>query len=125
MEINAKKLSFDKKKLLLALIYNVLVSDQDYADTEKYLFSTLVDLIDVPFSFNKDMLSKKDIIKQMQTLSKAELDIFIETVRLAIEADGKITDDEIEFFSDVLKGLNFNSFQIEEKIDFLKFGEKL
>lgn len=125
MELNAKQLSFDKKKLLLALIYNVLVSDQDYADTEKYLFSTLVDLIDVSFNFNKDMLSKKDIIIQMQTLSKAEIDIFVETIRLAIEADGKITDDEIVFFSDILKGLNFNASQIEEKIDFLKFGEKL
>lgn len=125
MEINAQKLTHEKKKLLLALIYNVLISDQDYADAEKHLFATLIDLIDVQFSYNKDMRSKIDIMKEMQDLSTEELDTFIETTRLAIEADGKITEDEIEFFIDVLTSLKFTKSQIEEKIDFLKYGEKL
>ena len=125
MDIKARNLNFEKKKLLLVLIYNILVSDQDYADEEKYLFSNLVELIDVQFDYNKDMMIKSDIINQMKTLSDEELSIFLETVRLAIEADGKVTDDEITFFVDLYEALEYSESEIESKIDYLKYGETL
>jgi len=125
MDIKARNLSFEKKKLLLVLIYNILVSDQDYADEEKYLFSNLIELIDVKFDYNKDMMIKSDIIDQMKTLSDEELSIFLETVRLAIEADGKVTDDEITFFIDLYEALEYSESEIESKIDYLKYGETL
>jgi hypothetical protein len=51
---NVNLLTDHQKKILLALIYNVLVSDQDYAEEEKYLFNNLIDLIDVSFNFNTE-----------------------------------------------------------------------
>ena len=122
---NVNLLTEHQKKILLALIYNVLVSDQDYAEEEKYLFNNLIDLIDVSFNFNKDMLSKKDIIEEMKLLNSEQIEIYLDIVRLAILADGQVTEDEVVFFKDVFTQMNFSEVEIEEKVDYLKYGEKL
>lgn len=122
---NVNLLTDHQKKILLALIYNVLVSDQDYAEEEKYLFNNLIDLIDVSFNFNKDMLSKKDIIEEMKLLNSEQIEIYLDIVRLAILADGQVTEDEVVFFKDVFTQMNFSEVEIEEKVDYLKYGEKL
>lgn len=124
-ETNINALDYNQKKLLLALIYNILVSDQDYADEEKYLFGNIVDYINVPFNFNDDMMSKKDIIRDMKSLDKEVIDIFLEVIRMAILADGIVTDDEVTFFKDVFKELSFSDDDINKRIDFLKYGESL
>ena len=122
---NVNLLTEHQKKILLALIYNVLVSDQDYAEEEKYLFNNLIDLIDVSFNFNKDMLSKKDIIEEMKLLNSEQIEIYLDIVRLAILADGQVTEDEVVFFKDVFTQMKFSEDEIEEKVDYLKYGEKL
>lgn len=122
---NVNLLTEHQKKILLALIYNVLVSDQDYAEEEKYLFNNLIDLIDVSFNFNKDMLSKKDIIEEMKLLNSEQIEIYLDIVRLAILADGQVTEDEVIFFKDVFTQMKFSEDEIEEKVDYLKYGEKL
>ena len=122
---NVNLLTDHQKKILLALIYNVLVSDQDYAEEEKYLFNNLIDLIDVSFNFNKDMLSKKDIIEEMKLLNSEQIEIYLDIVRLAILADGQVTEDEVIFFKDVFTQMKFSEDEIEEKVDYLKYGEKL
>lgn len=124
-ETNINALDYNQKKLLLALVYNILVSDQDYADEEKYLFGNIVDYINVPFNFNDDMMSKKDIIRDMKSLDKEVIDIFLEVIRMAILADGIVTDDEVTFFKDVFKELSFSDDDINKRIDFLKYGESL
>lgn len=120
-----KDLTTSQKKLLLALIYNVLVSDQDYAEEEKYLFSNLIDFINVDFDFNNDMLSKKEIISQMRPLENSIIEIFLDVVRLAILADGVISDEEIVFFKDVFTQMNYSDQEIQNKIDYLRFGNTL
>lgn len=120
-----RDLSFDEKKLLLALIYNILISDQDYSEEEKYLFGNLIDFINVPFTFNLDMKSKKDIILEMKTLSNDTIHVYLEVVRMAILADGVVSDAEVQFFKDIFEDLSFSIEDIQEKIDFLKYGEKL
>lgn len=120
-----KDLTTSQKKLLLALIYNVLVSDQDYAEEEKYLFSNLIDFINVDFDFNNDMLSKKEIISQMRPLENSIIEIFLDVVRLAILADGVINDEEIVFFKDVFTQMNYSDQEIQNKIDYLRFGNSL
>lgn len=120
-----KDLTTSQKKLLLALIYNVLVSDQDYAEEEKYLFSNLIDFINVDFDFNNDMLSKKEIISQMRPLENSIIEIFLDVVRLAILADGVISDEEIVFFKDVFTQMNYSDQEIQDKIDYLRFGNTL
>ena len=122
---NVNLLTEHQKKILLALIYNVLVSDQDYAEEEKYLFNNLIDLIDVSFNFNKDMLSKKDIIEEMKLLNSEQIEIYLDIVRLAILADGQVTEDEIIFFKDVFTQMKFSEDEIEEKVDYLNYGDKL
>lgn len=122
---NVNLLTEHQKKILLALIYNVLVSDQDYAEEEKYLFNNLIDLIDVSFNFNRDMLSKKDIIEEMKLLNSEQIEIYLDIVRLAILADGQVKEDEVVFFKDVFTQMNFSEDEIEEKVDYLKYGEKL
>lgn len=124
-ETNINALDYNQKKLLLALVYNILVSDQDYADEEKYLFGNIVDYINVPFNFNDDMMSKKDIIRDMKSLDKEVIDIFLEVIRMAILADGIVTDDEVTFFKDVFQELSFSDDDINKRIDFLKYGESL
>ena len=120
-----KDLTTSQKKLLLALIYNVLVSDQDYAEEEKYLFSNLIDFINVDFDFNNDMLSKKEIISHMKPLENSIIEIFLDVVRLAILADGVISDEEIVFFKDVFTQMNYSDQEIQNKIDYLRFGNSL
>lgn len=120
-----RDLSFDEKKLLLSLIYNILISDQDYSEEEKYLFGNLVDFINVPFNFNLDMKSKKDIILEMKTLSNDIIYVYLEVVRMAILADGIVSDAEIQFLKDMFEDLSFSIEDIQEKIDYLKYGEKL
>lgn len=120
-----RDLSFDQKKLLLALIYNILISDQDYSEEEKYLFGNLVDYINVPFNFNLDMKSKKDIILEMKTLSNDITHVYLEVVRMAILADGVVSETEVQFFKDIFEDLSFSIEDIQEKIDYLKYGEKL
>lgn len=120
-----RDLSFDEKKLLLSLIYNILISDQDYSEEEKYLFGNLVDFINVPFNFNQDMKSKKDIILEMKTLSNDIIYVYLEVVRMAILADGIVSDAEIQFLKDMFEDLSFSIEDIQEKIDYLKYGEKL
>lgn len=120
-----KDLTTSQKKLLLALIYNVLVSDQDYAEEEKYLFNNLIDFINVDFNFNNDMLSKKEIISQMRPLENSIIEIFLDVVRLAILADGVISDEEIVFFKDVFTQMNYSDQEIQNKIDYLRFGNTL
>jgi uncharacterized tellurite resistance protein B-like protein len=125
MNQNVNQLNTSQKKVLLALIYNVLVSDQDYAPEEKYLFNNLIDYIDVPFNFNIDMMSKHDIISYLKKLPNSIIDIYLDVVRLAILADGVISEDELTFFKDVFLKMNYSAETIQEKLDFLKFGDTL
>jgi len=125
LDININSLTLDEKKTLLALIYNVLVSDQDYSDDEKYLFGNLMDFLDVSFDFNTDMISKDTIIERMKKLSRESIHIYMDVVRLAIMADGVVSYDEEVFFRDVFIKLAFDESEIDELIDNLKYGQPL
>jgi hypothetical protein len=125
LDININSLTLDEKKTLLALIYNVLVSDQDYSDDEKYLFGNLMDFLDVSFDFNTDMISKDTIIERMKKLSRESIHIYMDVVRLAIMADGVVSYDEEVFFRDVFIKLAYDESEIDELIDNLKYGQPL